>query len=222
MSVSDLPHLPSIILASASPRRLSLLEQVGVSVKVLAQDIDESVLKEETPAIYVQRVAQAKAKATLLDSRYDGVSLILAADTSVVLGNEILGKPADIDEAALMLRKLSGREHQVLTAVCLTGAYVDGEMITKTVLSCSKVRFKHLKETEISFYLQSGEYHGKAGAYAIQGLGAFFVCHLQGSYSAVMGLPLFETAQLLEEFGVSLTSIVSQALSSQNSEEGRQ
>ena len=171
--------MPSLYLASASPRRRELLTQIGVPLSVLATAIDESPLPNETPAAYVERLARGKAAAGLamLEGRGED-GCVLGADTSVVIDGRILGKPVDQAEGLAMLAALSGREHQVLTAVALAAA------------------------EEALRYWQSGEPADKAGGYAIQGLGAIFVSRIEGSYSAVVGLPLCETAELLREFGI--------------------
>ncbi|MFT4816252.1 MAG: septum formation protein [Cyclobacteriaceae bacterium] len=193
-----------IILASASARRQELLSQIGVRFTVRSQDIDESIRIGELANDYVIRMAQEKANSALSalcvikDSRD---SLVLAADTSVVCDARVLGKPLDEADAVDMLRCLSGREHRVLSAVTL--ATRDKQ---RTVLSESQVRFREISVAEAQQYYRSGEPQGKAGAYAIQGYAAVFVEQLIGSYSGVMGLPLFETAQLLAEFSVPMQS----------------
>lgn len=186
-----------LYLASASPRRAELLGQIGVSFIPLVAPIDESVLPDETPEAYVERLARAKAAAALALLEAPGDSCVLGADTAVVLDGRILGKPADRQHARDMLEALSGREHQVLTAVAVAGA---GMCQSRVV--ASRVSFRPLSSDEIDAYWATGEPCDKAGAYGIQGLAAVFVSHLQGSYSAVVGLPLCETAQLLEAFGI--------------------
>lgn len=185
--------IPRLILASASPRRQDLLVQIGVPFDVLAQDIDETPLPDEIPEIYVQRMATEKAAAALTAAP---AAVVLAADTTVVCDGLVLGKPVDEADAVAMLQRLSDRQHQVLTAVTIA----DGSR-SRQALSRSEVTFRAISETEARAYWQTGEPRGKAGAYAIQGMGAVFVAGLQGSYSGVMGLPLFETAALLAEFG---------------------
>lgn len=191
----------NIYLASASPRRAELLPLIGVAFEVLHLldfAVDESVHGREAPALYVKRLALAKARAGVRAMRARGLPVrpVLGADTTVCIGREILGKPGDAAvpalEAARMLRLLSGRTHRVLTAVAL----VVGRR-QQVVLSTSRVRFRHLTRAEIAAYVATGEPLDKAGGYAIQGAAAAFVSHLAGSYSGVMGLPLFETAQLL-------------------------
>lgn len=180
-----------IYLASQSPRRQELLDQVCVVYQQIHVEVDESVLDSETPAAYVQRVALAKAQAgwQQVTKKYP----VLGADTSVVCDGQILGKPRDTDHAAQMLNLLSNRQHQVLSAVAL----VNGEH-EQVVLSISEVTFRLLTTKEIQAYIATGEPLDKAGAYAIQGRAAVFIANLNGSYSGVMGLPLFETAQLLK------------------------
>jgi len=196
--------MESIILASASARRQELLSQIGVRFTVRSQDIDESIRSGELANDYVIRMAQEKADSalrTLHVSKASSNTLVLAADTSVVCGARVLGKPLDEADAVDMLRRLSGREHRVLSAVTL--ATQDKQ---RSVLSESRVRFREISATEAQQYYRSGEPKGKAGAYAIQGYAAVFVEQLIGSYSGVMGLPLFETAQLLAEFAVPMQS----------------
>lgn len=175
------------MLASQSPRRLELLQQIGVEPLVRPADIDESVTTGEAPAAYVQRMAVEKAKA-LPDSNH----IIIGADTSVVVNDRILGKPADQSSFLEMMRLLSDNRHQVMTAV----ACRCGESIVHK-LSVTAVEFRELSSREIHAYWQTGEPADKAGGYAIQGYAAAFVRSLTGSYSGVMGLPLFETSELL-------------------------
>lgn len=178
-----------LILASASPRRCELLEQIGVCFRQLPVDIDESPLPEELPAAFVVRMAVEKSQAGAAES--GGHSAVLGADTIVVLDGEIMGKPVDEAHAFDMLSRLSGRTHEVLSAVSLWSGQ------PAQVLSTNRVTFREISPAEIGDYWLSGEPQDKAGGYAIQGLGAVFIAHLEGSYSGVMGLPLFETAQLL-------------------------
>jgi septum formation protein len=196
--------MESIILASASARRQELLSQIGVRFTVRSQDIDESIRIGELANDYVIRMAQEKANSALSALcviKESSDTLVLAADTSVVCDARVLGKPLDEADAVDMLRCLSGREHRVLSAVTL--ATQDKQ---RTVLSESQVRFREISVAEAQQYYRSGEPQGKAGAYAIQGYAAVFVEQLIGSYSGVMGLPLFETAQLLAEFSVPMQS----------------
>ena len=198
--------MESIILASASARRQELLRQIGVRFTVRSQDIDESIRSGELANDYVIRMAQEKAKSALselLVNKDSNATVVLAADTSVVCDADVLGKPIDEADAVDMLRRLSGREHRVLCAVTL--ATQDKQ---RTVLSESRVRFREISIAEAQQYYRSGESAGKAGAYAIQGYAAVFVEQLIGSYSGVMGLPLFQTAQLLSEFTVPLQSTI--------------
>ena len=192
-----------IYLASRSPRRRELLTQIGVRYHLLlfrerpdsGVEVSEEPLAGEAPDAYVERVARAKAEAgwKRMLQRNLPHAPVLAADTTVALEGRILGKPADRKEAATMLASLSGRSHEVLTAIAVQ--YVDR---LESALSRSEVRFKELSAREIADYVASGEADDKAGAYAIQGAAARFVAELRGSYSGVMGLPLFETAQMLE------------------------
>jgi septum formation protein len=184
-----------LCLASASPRRRELLEQIGARFIVDVADIDETWQSGERADHYVLRMAREKARAVQL--RRGGDLPILGADTSVVVDGAVLGKPRDRADALAMLDRLSGREHEVLAAVCLVT-----QAPTEARLSISRVRFRALPGAECSAYWDSGEPVGKAGAYAIQGLGAVFIESLSGSYSGVMGLPLFETAELLRAAGV--------------------
>ena len=198
--------MESIILASASARRQELLRQIGVRFTVRSQDIDESMRSGELANDYVIRMAQEKAKSALSAfpvNKDSNATVVLAADTSVVCDADVLGKPIDEADAVDMLRRLSGREHRVLCAVTL--ATQDKQ---RTVLSESRVRFREISIAEAQQYYRSGESAGKAGAYAIQGYAAVFVEQLIGSYSGVMGLPLFQTAQLLSEFTVPLQSTI--------------
>ncbi len=189
-------NTPDLILASASPRRRELLEQIGIRFKVLPSEIPENPRHLELPEDYVRRIAHEKARAT--QNIHGSLDLpILSADTEVVLDGEIFGKPADEAHARQMLEKLSGREHFVLSAVSL----VLGEAHFEA-LSMTQVRFRDLNASEIAAYWRTGEPQGKAGAYAIQGLGSLFIERLSGSFSGVMGLPLHETAQLLRKVGI--------------------
>jgi septum formation protein len=185
---------PVLCLASASPRRRELLEQIGVPHTTTSAHVDESVLPQEVPRDYVLRMARAKAAA--VHGRGEALP-VLAADTTVVLDAVIFGKPADRAAGMAMLRALSGRTHEVLTAVALA---VGSEVHLR--LSASTVRFRSLTPEECAAYWQTGEPRDKAGGYAIQGLGAVFIESLTGSYSGVMGLPLFETAELLRAAGI--------------------
>ena len=188
----------SIYLASRSPRRQELLGQIGVKFEVMALDVDEAVLEGEAPRAYVERLARAKAEAGWRRVERDKLprAPVLGADTTVAVDGRILGKPTDGSEAAEMLRALSGRLHEVLTAVALKH-----ESRLESAVSVSEVRFKPLSKDEIARYVATGECADKAGAYGIQGHAARFVAELRGSFSGVVGLPLYETAQLLDRIG---------------------
>ncbi len=197
--------LKPLYLASQSPRRLELLRQIGLAPAVLRLrndsgrlDVDETPLPDEPALDYVLRLARLKAEAGELARHQRALAdwPIVAADTTVTLAGRILGKPADGEEAAAMLRAYSGRSHSVLTGVAVV---FQGHMAV--ALSESMVSFRALSEAEISAYVASCEPFDKAGGYGIQGRAAIFIEHLAGSYSGVMGLPLFETAQLLKEVG---------------------
>lgn len=187
-----------IFLASNSPRRRELLTQIGVSFDVVIPDIDETPFPSEHAADYVCRMAKEKASAAwqrLPEIEKQG-RLLLAADTCVVLDDQVLGKPADGADAAQMLSRYAGRSHEVMTAVAITdGRTLRVENVVTTV------QFRPLSHAEIAAYVETGEPMDKAGAYGIQGLAALFVTHLEGSYTGVMGLPLYETGQLLSQFG---------------------
>jgi septum formation protein len=189
---------PRVYLASRSPRRRELLHQIGVAHRLLDIEVDERVREGESPSDYVLRVSQDKAVAGLEACHGAAKLPVLAADTCVVTDNQMLGKPADREEGLWMLRRLSGSTHRVYTAVALD----NGRLATR--LSVSEVSFRPLSEAEIAAYWASGEPADKAGGYAIQGLAAQFIRELRGSYSGVMGLPLFETAELLAEAGIEL------------------
>jgi septum formation protein len=186
-----------VYLASASPRRRRLLSQIGVPFQVLSVDVDESIAAGEGAERYVLRLARAKAAAGLARRIAARGAPVLGADTAVVAGGAILGKPADCADAQRMLGLLSASTHEVLTAVAL--ATDDGVL---SHLSRSEVTFREITPEEARDYWNTAESRDKAGAYAIQGYGAVFVSGLRGSYSGVMGLPLFETAQLLRAAGV--------------------
>ena len=189
--------LDFIYLASGSPRRRELLQQIGVPFRVVGTAVDEAVRPGEVPAAYVERLAAAKADAGWAGSCDEADVPVLAADTAVVLGGKVLGKPADRQDAERMLRQLSGRTHEVFTAIALLT--VGG---LESRISRSEVTFRNLADEEIQDYWETGEPADKAGAYAIQGRAAVFIADLRGSYSGVMGLPLFETAELLSKAGV--------------------
>ncbi|MFZ5621700.1 MAG: Maf family protein [Pseudomonadota bacterium] len=186
-----------IYLASNSPRRRELLDQIGVTYRVLHVEVDESVRPGEDAAALAQRLALAKAYAGRAALPADDGRPVLGADTVVVCDGRILGKPHAREAGLAMLATLSGREHEVLTGVALADAAREA-----VLLSRSRVRFRTIAPAEAEAYWASGEPADKAGGYAIQGLGAVFVADLAGSYSGVMGLPLFETARLLGKFGI--------------------
>ena len=183
----------SIVLASASPRRAELLRQMGVEFSVRPADVDETPIAAEAPGDYVLRLATEKA---LVVGQFAPDAIILGSDTSVVIGGRILGTPATLEEAEATLHALSGRTHQVLTGVAVV---VDGYAEARLIIT--DVTFRVLRPDEISAYVRTGEPMDKAGSYGIQGLGGIFVESLQGSYSAVVGLPLRETADLLAQAG---------------------
>jgi septum formation protein len=185
---------PAICLASMSPRRRELLAQIGVPHTVVAAHVDESLLPGEAPTDYVARLARLKA--TTIRQRGEALP-VLAADTTVVLEGVIYGKPDSRADGIAMLESLAGRTHQVLTAVALA----TGQGVALRV-NCSFVRFRNIERAEIEAYWETGEPRDKAGSYAIQGYGAVFVAEVNGSYSGVMGLPLFETAELLCDAGI--------------------
>ena len=185
-----------IILASRSPRRRELLAQAQIPFRCVDVAIDESHEPPEAPSEYVVRLAERKAQA---GRSVDSGLPVLGSDTAVTVDGEILGKPADRNDAVNMLRRLSGREHEVVTAVALTD-----DTGTKSLLSTSTVRFARLADAWIEHYVESNEPHDKAGSYAIQGAAACMIEHLSGSYSGVMGLPLYETCLLLRRSGLEI------------------
>lgn len=211
-----------IVLASASPRRRDLLAQIGVRFRVVSVAIDETPLPGEAPADYVRRLALAKARAGWNAARAGGDPLpALGADTAVVIhpgpavpGGEILGKPRDRRDGLAMLARLSGITHTVMTAVALVGggqpdrpvsqSAPDGPLTEAIRLCVSEVTFRTLTPQEMAAYWVGGEPRDKAGGYAIQGQAAVFVRHIAGSYSGIVGLPLYETAELLAEFAIAL------------------
>ena len=186
-----------LYLASGSPRRRELLTQIGVPFTAISADIDETPLNHESPSAYVERLARGKAEAGRRVVVSDTPFCVLGADTAVVRDGKILGKPVDEADACAMLMMLAGQEHEVLTAI----AVLDGERCESRVVR-SLVRFRPIDRAEAAAYWASGEPRDKAGGYGIQGLGAVFVAGLDGSYSAVVGLPLCETAQLLGRFDI--------------------
>lgn len=186
-----------LYLASQSPRRRELLQQLGVAYETLGVDVPEVRATGESPTDYVRRVARDKAQAGLARLQGAAGAVVIGSDTEVVLDGQVFGKPADAAQAAAMLRRLSGCTHAVVSAV-----WAVNKEDARCELCVSNVRFAPLDEATIAAYVVTGEPFGKAGAYAIQGKGAALVEHLEGSYSGVMGLPLFETARLLRGFGV--------------------
>jgi septum formation protein len=187
---------PRLVLASQSPRRRQMLGQLGIALDVRPAHADEAVLPGEPPRDYVLRVAREKARAVAGET-------VLAADTAVVLGAEVLGKPADAEDARRMLRALSGTDHEVLTAVCVRRTQPALALELDAVVA-TRVRFALLSPREIDWYVATGEPLDKAGAYAIQGAGGAFVLSVEGSVSNVVGLPLAETAALLRRAGFPL------------------
>ena len=196
-----------IYLASQSPRRRQLLEQLAVRHELLLPDPEEDaeslerVLPGESPTTYVQRVTLLKLEAALARRKRRGLPAapVLCSDTTVALGRRIYGKPEDAADARRMLSELAGRTHRVLTAVALGTPRKQ-----RLALSSSQVTFAPMSRVQISAYVAGGEPMGKAGAYAVQGKAAAYISHLSGSYSGIMGLPMFETAQLLHAFGLRL------------------
>ena len=187
-----MPGKPPLILASASPRRLDLLAQIGlVPDKVAPTDIDETRRKDEAPRALAERLAREKAAAC------PEAGFVLAADTVVAVGQRNLGKAADEAEAEAFLRLLSGRAHQCITGVAVRAP--DGRLACRTVLA--RVKMKRLTDAEIAAYVASGEWKGKAGGYGIQGMAGGFITAISGSYTAIVGLPLYETRMLLEGMG---------------------
>lgn len=194
--MNDTQSKANLILASGSPRRSELLNQIGVNYQSIVADIDESVREGEAPGEYVRRMALEKALAVW--QRRESSKPVLGADTAVIVGDRILGKPVDRSQAIEMLIDLSGRTHEVWSAVALILA--SGRALEK--LSITRVTFAPMQRSWIETYCNSGEPMDKAGAYAVQGQAAQKISHLEGSYSGVMGLPLFETSQILAEAGL--------------------
>lgn len=192
-----------LVLASASPRRKELLNLLVKSFDILPADIDETPKSNEQAEDYVLRMAVEKAKASAIKyqslSAFNDQAIFISSDTSVVVDGVILGKPVDLEDSKRMLRLLSGRAHQVLTSLCV---YHLKHQHFLTDCVATDVTFRSISDLEIEQYWRSGEPKDKAGSYAVQGLGSVFVASLSGSYSAVVGLPLFETAQLLNQFGI--------------------
>jgi len=186
-----------LYLASQSPRRRELLGRLGLEFGLLDLDVPEHRQPGEPAEEYVRRVAREKAGAGLLQVMGNPAALVLGSDTEVVLDDEVFGKPRDADDAAVMLRKLSGRTHLVISAVSLVSPAREAQTV-----SVSEVSFAALSEALIAAYVAGDQWQGKAGAYAIQGFAETFITRLAGSYSGVMGLPLHETAALLRQFGL--------------------
>ena len=184
---------PSLILASSSERRKEILEAMGIAFTIRVADVDETILRGESPADMVLRLASAKAAAIPAGPG----EIVIAADTAVVLGEECFGKPADFEDALRILSALSGQTHQVMTGLAVASA-----ASVATALSVTDVRFRDIDPDEVRRYWRSGEPQGKAGAYAIQGRGGMFVEAIMGSYTGVVGLPVFETARLLQAAGL--------------------
>jgi len=208
---------PPIYLASNSPRRRELLDQIGVKFSVLGVDVPEDFLLNENPADYVRRLSVDKAKAGLAQlelnlsqvdkkalsswqstKKHATIGLVIGADTAVVSDGRILGKPGSVEEATAMIQQLSAKTHEVYTGVTICGSRI------LTALSRNLVTFRGISEQEIAGYIATNEGIDKAGSYAVQGKAAIFIENIQGSYSGVMGLPLFETAQLLNQSGVKI------------------
>ncbi len=189
-----------LILASQSPRRQALLKQLGYQFEIIVADIDESIKHDELPDDYVLRLAKEKAQRGFALSSDKANSLVLGSDTCVVSQGQILGKPESEADSIKMLSLLSGNQHQVITAIAVVG---EGSEQTLTRLVTTEVLFKTLSLTEMQQYWLTGEPQDKAGSYAIQGIAGQFIKSIQGSYSSVVGLPLYECAQLLTEAGLS-------------------
>ena len=200
----------TLYLASASPRRREILDQLGLAYQLLPQDIDESRLSGESPEDYVCRLARAKAQAALSSLPQAGQCACLGSDTTVVLADEIFEKPRDEADARRILQCLSGRTHEVLTAVALVTA-----QNSQVRLSRSQVSFRPLLDAEITQYWLTGEPADKAGSYGVQGLGAMFISEIKGSYSSIMGLPVQETVELLSLVGITAQVILQASVSGQ-------
>ncbi|MCL2146315.1 MAG: Maf family protein [Synergistaceae bacterium] len=183
-----------VILASASPRRKDLLSLIGCIFETYSPNVDETIMESETPESVCRRLSVLKAESA---SKLFAGDLIIAADTLVVIDNEIFGKPSGADEARLMLNMLSGREHKVITGLTI----IYGDKIT-TETETTSVWFRYLSEDDIKSYISTGEYHGKAGAYAIQGYASLFIERIDGDYFNVVGLPLQRLSRMLEKIGI--------------------
>jgi len=191
-----------LYLASKSPRRQQLLGQLGIGFRLVDVDVPEQRGVGEAPDEYVRRVARDKALAGLDSLAGEHGAIVLGADTEVVLDDEVFGKPVDDADAADMLRRLSGRTHSVVSAVCLVAMRGNGQRREAQSTCISQVTMAELDAGTIASYLTTGEHLGKAGGYAIQGAAQTFISHLAGSYSGVMGLPIFETGVLMRDFGL--------------------
>jgi len=204
-------YMKQLILASQSPRRKSLLAQLGYQFTTQAADIDESVQSNETAKNYVLRLAQQKAKVIFatLSAQQQAESVVIGSDTSVVIEGEILGKPLNEADCIATLLRLENKQHQVLTAIAVVSQDQANKNETMSQLVETQVQFKALTVDEIKRYWQTGEPCDKAGSYAIQGIGGQFVTTIKGSYSAVVGLPLYETAQLLAQVGLPTNLVAS-------------
>jgi septum formation protein len=196
----------TIYLASQSPRRAQLLKQIGVQFELLLPTAEEdpeqleATIQGESPVQYVERVTRAKADAAVarMQLQKRNVLPILVSDTTVAIGGTIFGKPENAESAKQILTQLSGKTHKVLTAVAIAQLGSNQQHSVRLALSRSRIQFRRLKASEIDQYIATQEPFGKAGAYAIQGYAATFIAHIEGSYSGIMGLPLFETAKLLK------------------------
>ncbi|NVK30804.1 MAG: septum formation inhibitor Maf [Gammaproteobacteria bacterium] len=186
-----------LVLASQSPRRSQLLKQIGLAPEVRPADIDESVVAGELPEVYVRRMAETKARTIVKTLDLAKPAWVIAADTSVVIDDEILGKPTDLQDLKRMMQLLSGRQHGVLTGICVT----DEKGFCRTAVEATKVTFKTLDMEAVERYWHTGEPQDKAGGYGIQGLISHWVTQLEGCYFNVMGLPLARTVALLSESG---------------------
>lgn len=193
----------SLLLASASPRRAELLSQLGVEFRQAPVEIDETPFANEAAVDYVERMAHEKALSALdlYGCKHGEDQVILAADTTVVLGKRILGKPENFDNFSDMMQTLSGQKHQVFTAITIVKKNED-QVFENSVISENSVQFAILDKDDISWYWQTGEPQDKAGGYGLQGRGARFVRSINGSYSGIVGLPLYETAEILKNFGI--------------------
>lgn len=221
LPINPSSHSPPIYLASNSPRRAELLDQIGVRFNVLSVDVPENSFSNEIPADYVQRLSIDKAKTgleqlelNLLETdkndlsswqstkKHATIGLVIGADTAVVSDGDILGKPESPEHARAMIRQLSGKTHEIFTGVCVCGSRI------LTALSRTLVTFRVISEHEITCYIDSNEGVDKAGSYAIQGKAAIFIENIQGSYSGVMGLPLYETSALLSQSGLEILPLL--------------